>query len=82
MSVRRLAADLRRKTGTYFNKFLALRKIFWKAGVMARNEHVGGSFARTVTLEIANGQITLRHAQTEQVFLSSGSKTKGADRGI
>jgi chemotaxis protein CheD len=61
---------------------LALRKIFWKAGVMARNEQVGGSLARTVMLEISNGQITLRHAQTEQVFRSSGSKTKGTDRGI
>lgn len=47
---------------------LALRKIFWKAGVLAHNEDVGGTVSRTVKLEIGNGQIVLRRGQAEQIF--------------
>ncbi len=45
--------------------YLALRKIFWKNGVMIQAEHVGGSISRTVRLEIASGTVTLRTRNQE-----------------
>ena len=39
--------------------YLALRKIFWKAGVMVRAEEVGGLVSRTVRLEVASGRVSL-----------------------
>jgi chemotaxis protein CheD len=38
----------------------ALRKIFWKAGVLIHKEAVGGTAARTVRLEVNTGKIWLR----------------------
>jgi chemotaxis protein CheD len=40
--------------------YLALRKIFWKNGVMIAAEDVGGSISRTMRLEIATGIVTLK----------------------
>lgn len=41
---------------------LAMRKIFWKAGVMVHAEDVGGLASRTVRLEVASGRVLLRGA--------------------
>ncbi len=47
----------------YFNigkrNIAALRKLFWKNGVMIDKEHVGGSFSRTVRLYMVNGETTV-----------------------
>ncbi len=40
--------------------YLTLRKIFWKNNVMIAAEHVGGNVNRTVRLEMATGQVTLK----------------------
>lgn len=40
--------------------YLALRKIFWKNGVLIDSEHIGGSISRTVRLEVDTGRTTLR----------------------
>lgn len=73
-------------TGGTFNigkrNHLALRKIFWKAGVLVRHEEVGGTLSRTVRLEIASGRVVLRHGQTEQVLGPDNNRSKGGDRGI
>jgi chemotaxis protein CheD len=61
---------------------LALRKIFWKAGVLVRHEDVGGTLSRTVRLEIASGRVVLRHGQTEQILSSADKREKGGNRGI
>lgn len=45
--------------------YLALRKIFWKNGVMIQSEDVGGSSSRTVRLEIATGTVTLKTRNQE-----------------
>ncbi|MFC1490090.1 chemotaxis protein CheD [Candidatus Latescibacterota bacterium] len=37
----------------------ALRKIFWKNGVMIKKENVGGSVSRTVRLYMVNGETTV-----------------------
>lgn len=46
---------------------LALRKLFWKAGVMVRHEDVGGTSSRTVRLEVSSGRVFLRQGSTETV---------------
>lgn len=61
---------------------LALRKIFWRAGILARREDVGGVLARTVRLDIGDGQITLRQGLDEQVFRSTGIEKKEAFHGV
>lgn len=37
-----------------------LRKLLWKNGVLLQSEEVGGSVSRTMTLDIANGEVALR----------------------
>lgn len=39
---------------------LAMRKIFWKAGVLVKTEEVGGTSSRTVRLEVTGGAAFLR----------------------
>lgn len=38
---------------------VALRRILWKNGVMIQAEDVGGAISRTVSLEVATGEVTL-----------------------
>jgi chemotaxis protein CheD len=39
---------------------IAMRKIFWKAGVIVHKEEVGGTSSRTVSIDVATGRIQLR----------------------
>ena len=39
---------------------LAMRKIFWKAGVMVHAEETGGKSPRTMSFDIASGRLFLR----------------------
>ena len=39
---------------------LAMRKIFWKAGVIVEREETGGTTARTMRLEMESGRVYLR----------------------
>jgi chemotaxis protein CheD len=39
---------------------LAMRKIFWKAGVIVHAEETGGVIARTMRFELASGRVFLR----------------------
>ena len=40
--------------------YLALRKIFWKNGVMIDKEHVGGNISRTMRIDVALGNVNLK----------------------
>lgn len=40
--------------------YLALRKIFWKNGVMVASEHVGGAMSRTLVLDVATGRCSIK----------------------
>lgn len=40
--------------------YLALRKLFWKNGVLIAAEDVGGSLSRTMKLELATGRVTIK----------------------
>jgi chemotaxis protein CheD len=48
--------------------YLALRKIFWKNGVMIAAEHVGGSLSRTMKLDVGSGVATIRSRNQEVVL--------------
>ena len=45
--------------------YLALRKIFWKNGVMIAAENVGGSLSRTLKLDVGTGAVTIRSRNQE-----------------
>lgn len=45
--------------------YLALRKIFWKNGVMITSENVGGSASRTLKLDIGTGAVTVKTRNQE-----------------
>jgi chemotaxis protein CheD len=45
--------------------YLALRKIFWKNGVMIKAENVGGSISRTLKLIVATGVVTVKSRNQE-----------------
>jgi chemotaxis protein CheD len=45
--------------------YLALRKIFWKNGVMIKAENVGGSLSRTLKLDIGSGTVTIKSRNQE-----------------
>jgi chemotaxis protein CheD len=39
---------------------LAMRKIFWKAGVIVHAEETGGNTPRTMRFEMASGRVSLK----------------------
>lgn len=45
--------------------YLAMKKIFWKAGVMVHAEEVGGNISRTLRLEVGSGKLLLQEAGEE-----------------
>jgi len=45
---------------------LAVRKILWKAGVMAHGEETGGVWSRTMRLEMSSGRVYLRSPDREE----------------
>jgi chemotaxis protein CheD len=45
--------------------YLAMKKIFWKAGVMIHAEEVGGNTSRTLRLEVGTGKLMLQEAGAE-----------------
>ena len=40
--------------------YLALRKIFWKNGIMIDKEHVGANISRTMRIDVATGRVSLK----------------------
>ncbi len=61
-------AQLLDENGTFNigkRNYLALRKLFWKNGVMIGAEDVGGSISRTVKLEVATGRVTVKSRNQE-----------------
>lgn len=45
--------------------YLALRKLFWKNGVMITAEHVGGAISRTLKLDVGTGGVTIKSRNQE-----------------
>jgi len=42
--------------------YIALKKIFWKVGVMIHAEEIGGNISRTLRLEVGTGKLLLQEA--------------------
>lgn len=58
--------------------YLALKKAFWKMGIFADREDVGGSESRSVRLDLANGQIEMKKgAGQERIFVPAGINLTG-----
>ena len=45
--------------------YAAARKLLWKNNVMIEAEHCGESYSRTMSLDLASGQVTLRIGSQE-----------------
>ncbi|MBP7936008.1 MAG: chemotaxis protein CheD [Phycisphaerae bacterium] len=45
--------------------YIALRKIFWKNGILIEAEDVGGAHSRTLRLSVADGRVTVRKRDGE-----------------
>jgi chemotaxis protein CheD len=59
---------------------LAMRKIFWKAGVIVHKEEVGGVCSRTVRIDVASGRVQLRTAgEPEQEMVVNKKRIGGCD---
>jgi len=50
--------------------YMAMRKIFWKAGVLVQAEEVGGAVSRTVRLEVGSGKMFLRQGGEKEVEMA------------
>jgi len=49
--------------------YIALRKIFWKNGVLIEADNVGGSCSRTLRLNNGTGCVTVRNHRTGEIEL-------------
>jgi chemotaxis protein CheD len=61
---------------------LAMRKIFWKAGVIVRKEEIGGTSSRTVRIDVACGRVLLRTSGGAEQDMLVNSKKIGAGDGL
>ena len=61
---------------------LAMRKIFWKAGVLVRKEEIGGVASRTVRIEVATGRVMLRTSGTAEQEMTVPAALKGVSSGL
>ncbi len=59
---------------------LALRKVFWKSGVIVHREEVGGTNPRTVSIDVASGRVQLRtHGVAQREIEIDSIRNGGAD---
>lgn len=56
----------------------AMRKIFWKAGVIVHKEEVGGTSSRTVRIDVDSGRVQLRTSGEPEHDMTINTKKKGA----
>jgi len=62
---------------------LAMRKIFWKAGVIVHKEEVGGSSSRTISIDVATGRVQLRTSgEPERIMQIKSPSAPGTTNGI
>jgi chemotaxis protein CheD len=61
---------------------LALRKVFWKFGVIVHREEVGGISPRTVSINVASGRVQLRTPGAAQREIEINSIRNGGADGL
>jgi chemotaxis protein CheD len=54
---------------------LAMRKIFWKAGVIVHKEEIGGVVSRTVKMDVGSGRVLLRSPGSPEQNMNSRSRS-------
>ena len=57
---------------------LAMRKIFWKAGVIIHKEEIGGTSSRTVSIDVATGRVQLRTSGEPERIMQIKSNSPAA----
>jgi len=60
----------------------AMRKIFWKAGVIVHKEEIGGTSSRTVRIDVASGRVQLRTSGEPEHDMTANTKRKVAGDGL
>jgi chemotaxis receptor (MCP) glutamine deamidase CheD len=45
-----------------------LRSLLWKNGIILKNSDFGGTLARTVSLDVATGKVTMRINSTTEIL--------------
>ncbi len=60
----------------------AMRKIFWKAGVIVHREEIGGTSSRTVSIEVASGRVQLRMPGEIQQTIDINPRTPARPRAV
>jgi chemotaxis protein CheD len=60
----------------------AMRKIFWKAGVIVQKEEIGGTSSRTVRIDVATGRVQLRTSGEPEREMAPNTRRKGAGDGL
>jgi len=60
----------------------AMRKIFWKAGVIVHKEEIGGTSSRTVRIDVASGRVQLRTSGQPEQDMTANTKRKVAGDGL
>lgn len=48
------------------NNLVMLRKLFWKNGVLIQAQEVGGRLSRTLSLDVASGEVRIRSNGTDR----------------
>lgn len=60
----------------------ALRKLFWKLGLMIRKEDLGGTISRTLRVEVSSGRVQLRRPGEPEHEMVPNSVKIGAGNGL
>lgn len=61
---------------------IAMRKIFWKAGVIVQREEFGGNVSRTVSIEVETGRVLLRSPGMPDQYLGRPAMRKETSDGV
>jgi chemotaxis protein CheD len=61
---------------------LAMRKIFWKAGVLVQREEIGGNISRTVSIEVKTGRVLMRSPGAADQCLGNPANRKDVEDGL
>jgi chemotaxis protein CheD len=60
----------------------AMRKIFWKAGVIVHKEEIGGTSSRTVRIDVDSGRVQLKTAGEPEHEMTVNTRRKAAGDGL
>ena len=62
--------------------YQAMRKIFWKHGVIVQKEEIGGNSSRTVRIAVATGRVQLSTSCEREHEMTICSRRDGGSNGL